>query len=119
MTMKWAKVINEELKTCEVGVGSDNEYYIQLGYRYIDVEQASNGMWYLKGYAPMLPYTPETLLKIEELKKELTEYDYIGVKIATGCATVDEYRNEIAYCEELRKKIRILKGEILSDEGAV
>ena len=117
---KWAKVINEETKTCEVGIGTDGEYYRDKGYSYVDVEQASNGMWYIKGYAPMLPYTSETQLEIERLKKELATYDYIGNKIATGCATIEEYKEEIAYCEELRKKIRKLSGEIIPDEeGAV
>lgn len=117
---KWAKVIDENTKTCEVGIGTDNEYFRQLGYRFIDVEEAADGMWYLKGYAPMLPYIPEVKLKIEELKKELAIYDYIGVKIATGCATIEEYKEEIAYCEELRKQIRKLSGEVIPDEeGAV
>lgn len=117
---KWAKVINEETKTCEVGLGTDGEYYRQLGYRYVEVEEASNGMWYLKGYAPMQPYTPKEVLEIERLKKELATYDYIGIKIATGCATIEEYRKEIDYCEELRKKIRKLSGEVVPDEeGAV
>lgn len=117
---KWAKVIDENLKICEVGAGTDGEYYRQLGYRYIDVEEAGNGMWYLKGYAPMLSCLTEKELKIEEIKKELSKYDYIGVKIATGCATIEEYKNEIEYCEELRKQIRRLSGEIVPDEeGAV
>lgn len=119
MTMKWAKVIDDEKKTCEVGIGTDGEYYRQQGYRYVDVEQAANGMWYLKGYTPMLPYTPEVLEKIADLKKELSTYDYIGVKIATGCATIEQYAEQIAYCEELRKQIRKLKGEIIDDEGVV
>lgn len=120
MTMRWAKVINNEKKTCEVGIGTDGEYFRQLGYRFIEVEEASDGLWYLKGYAPMQPYTPETELEIEKLKKELARFDYIGVKIATGCATIEEYKEEIAYCEELRKKIRKLSGEVIPDEeGAV
>lgn len=119
MTMKWAKITNDENKTCEVGIGTDAKYYKSQGYEYLDVEQASNGMWYLKGYAPMSPYTPEVLLKIEELKRELATYDYIGVKIATGCATIEQYAEQIAYCEELRKQIRKLKGEIIDDEGVV
>ena len=45
------------------------EYYRQQGYRHLDVELASNGTWYLKGYVPISPYTPEVLRKIEELKK--------------------------------------------------
>ncbi len=118
--MKWAKIINNEDKTCDVGIGTDSKYYKSLGYEYLDVEQASNGMWYLKGYAPMSLYTPEVLLEIERLKKELSTYDYIGVKIATGCATIEEYAPQIAYCEELRKQIRKLKGEVVVDnEGAV
>lgn len=119
MTTKWAKIINEDKKTCEVGIGTDSEYFRQNGYRYIDVELASNGMWYVKGYAPMQPYTPETLQKIEDLKKELSTYDYIGVKIATGCATIEEYAEQIAYCESLRKQIRKLKGEITEETEGV
>ena len=67
----------------------------------------------------MLPYTPEVLEKIAELKKELATYDYIGVKIATGCATIEQYAEQIAYCEELRKQIRRLKGENIDNEGVV
>lgn len=50
-------------------------------------------------------------MQIARLKKELAEYDYIGVKIATGVATVDEYANQIAYCEDLRRQIRELEGK--------
>lgn len=117
---RWAKIIDEEKMTCDVGIGTDNESYRQQGYRFMDVEQADNGMWYVKGYAPMSDYPSEVELKIEEIKKELSKYDYIGVKIATGCATIEEYSNEIALCERLRKQIRILKGEIVpEEEGAV
>lgn len=52
------------------------------------------------------------VVEIEALKEELSTYDYIGVKIAMGVATKEEYANEIDYTEELRKKIRELEKEL-------
>ena len=49
------------------------------------------------------------IVEIEALKQELSTYDYIGVKIAMGVATKEEYAKEIAYTEELREKIRELE----------
>lgn len=49
------------------------------------------------------------IVEIEALKQELSTYDYIGVKIAMGVATKEEYSNEIKYTEELRQKIRNLE----------
>ena len=46
--------------------------------------------------------------EIAILKAELATYDYIGVKIATGVCTKEEYAEQIAYMEELREKIRAL-----------
>lgn len=46
--------------------------------------------------------------RIISLKKKLAAYDYIGVKIATGVATIEDYKAEIAEAEELRKEIRTL-----------
>lgn len=46
---------------------------------------------------------------INDLKAELATYDYIGVKIATGVATKEDYSKEIEYCESLRKRISELK----------
>lgn len=51
-------------------------------------------------------------MKMQALKDELATFDYIGVKIATGVATIEEYRDKIDYCEELRKKIRKLEDNI-------
>ena len=50
--------------------------------------------------------------EIAKLKKELTQYDYIGTKIAMGVATKEDYANEIAHTEEIRKQIRLLEGEV-------
>ena len=49
--------------------------------------------------------------EIARLKAELTQYDYIGTKIAMGVATKEDYADEIAHTEEIRKQIRILEGQ--------
>ena len=55
-------------------------------------------------------YKPDPQAEIQMLKQELANYDYIGVKIAMGVATTEEYQEQIAYTEELRAKIRELEG---------
>lgn len=55
-------------------------------------------------------FTPDPQAEIQALKQELASYDYIGVKIAMGVATVEEYQEQIAYTEKLRAKIRELDG---------
>lgn len=55
-------------------------------------------------------FRPDPQAEIQMLKQELANYDYIGVKIAMGVATIDDYKEQIAYTEELRAKIRELEG---------
>ena len=47
--------------------------------------------------------------EIIRLKRELTQYDYIGTKIAMGVATKEEYAEQIAYTETIREQIRQLE----------
>ena len=49
---KYAKVTNEETKACEVGLGTNIAFYQSIGMIEQEVEQAYDGAWYLKGYAP-------------------------------------------------------------------
>ena len=51
-------------------------------------------------------------MQLETLKEELSTYDYIGVKIAMGGATREEYKDKIEYTESLRIKIRKLESEL-------
>ena len=55
-------------------------------------------------------FTPDPQVEIQALKQELASYDYIGVKIAMGVATAEQYKEQIAYTEKLRAKIRELEG---------
>lgn len=56
-------------------------------------------------------FRPDPQAEIQVLKQELANYDYIGVKIAMGVATKDDYKEQIAYTEKLRAKIRALEGK--------
>ena len=56
---KFAKIINEETKACEVGLGTNTTYYQSIGMTEQDVEQAYNGSWYIKGYAPVQPISEQ------------------------------------------------------------
>lgn len=53
--IKYAKIINQETKACEVGLGTNTAFYVSVGMSKMDVEQAYNGVWYVKGYAPQKP----------------------------------------------------------------
>lgn len=54
----------------------------------------------------------EILHKLESLYLEIKSYDYIGIKIATGVATIEDYAEQIAHMGELRKQIRELEAKI-------
>lgn len=50
--MKYAKIINEETKQCDVGIGDDTQFYKSIGMIEMDVEKGYDGQWYLSGYTP-------------------------------------------------------------------
>ena len=77
--IKYAKIINHETKLCEVGTGTNAEFYKSIGMTEMDVEQAYNGQWYLEGYAPVKVAT----------KAELTEFVSAEAdKVAYGGITI-------------------------------
>lgn len=52
--------------------------------------------------------------EINAIKQELSTFDYIGVKIAMGVATKEEYAEQIAYTESLRQNIRELESQLIN-----
>ena len=62
------------------------------------------------------PYEPTELEKKQqelwETEQKLRDLDYIGVKIATGRATIEEYADEIAEMSRLADKVNELRAEI-------
>lgn len=52
---KYAKIINEETKQVEVGLGTNKNFYASIGMEEMEVEQDYAGNWYLAGYTPAKP----------------------------------------------------------------
>ena len=48
----YAIVTDEKTKAVSVGLGTDIEFYESIGMTDMEVEQAYDGSWYVKGYAP-------------------------------------------------------------------
>lgn len=56
--LKYAKVLNEETGLCEVGLGTNAEFYQSIGMTELVVEQSEkDNLWYLADKCPH--YTPE------------------------------------------------------------
>lgn len=62
---KYAKIINEETGLCEVGVGTNKEFYKSIGMVELDVEQSEvDSNWYVA--EKCLHYTEEELAQKEK-----------------------------------------------------
>ncbi len=64
--LKYAKIINKKTKQCQVGIGTDTEYYKSINFKELDVEKSHDGNWYLKGHTPQQPIEEQ----LEELKQQ-------------------------------------------------
>ena len=66
--LKYAKVINEETGLCEVGTGTNSQFYTSIGMTKKDVMQSDiDGQWYLTEKCPMK--TDEEKLTIAKTNK--------------------------------------------------
>lgn len=116
-------IINEDTKRLAVFPNGkpSSSIYDKLNVQDYEVEQDWRGDYYIKGYA--LSQTENERLH-EEYTKELYEkeqwlrdHDYVGVKIATGRATVEEYANVIAQMTEYAARVEELRTLIASLES--
>ena len=70
---KYAKIVNEETKACEVGTGTNVEFYSSIGMSEMEVEQAYDGSWYLKGYAPEKP-TEQKEAEVRQVRNQYLKH---------------------------------------------
>lgn len=100
----WYNFIPEELSEGEVIEATETEWSANLAGPNLMV------------FTPEEIAEQERLESIRVLKEELAKYDYIGIKIAMGLATHEEYMDEIIYTETIRDTIRMLElGQDLSN----
>jgi hypothetical protein len=64
----YAQIINEQTKLVAIGEGTETDFYKSIGMEEMEVEQAFDGAWYVKGYAPAKPAPT-----VEEIQKMLTD----------------------------------------------
>ena len=77
-----------------------------------EVEVPTMGMVYREATEEEIAEMNKPLPKeveIEQIRTELASYDYIGVKLAMGVATREEYADKIAHTEVLRARLRELE----------
>lgn len=66
----YAKIIDKDTKKCDVGTGTNIEFYKKNGMSDMEVEQAYNGNYYLKGYAPIKSANEKQLEQLEQEQKD-------------------------------------------------
>lgn len=105
-----AKIIDMNTKECSVGFGTDVSFYHSIGMSEMEVEQAYNHKWYVKGYAPIKPQEEINVERIAELKRLLTDTDYKAIKYSEGLISEEEYAEVKAQRQAWRDEINILQG---------
>ena len=72
--IKYAKIINEEIGLCEVGVGTNTEFYQSIGMEQLDVQQSDiDNAWYLSEKCPMKTDEEKEREEKERRNQEINE----------------------------------------------
>ena len=114
--LKYAKIINQETKQCEVGIGTNADFYKSIGMSEMEVEQAADGIWYVLGYAPEKTQSVINAERINELKAFLVAADYWGQKYIDGEYTEAEWEEKKAQRKAWREEIRSLENQNGEDQ---
>lgn len=84
--IRYAKIKDEIIGLCDVGLGTNIDYYKSIGMVELDVEQSEkDNMWYLAHKCPH--YTPEEKEQMEQERINnltMTALDFIGVLQSFG-----------------------------------
>lgn len=100
----FAKIINQETK--EVQIVSGEKLIKLYGATEMEVEQAYNGAWYVKGYAPIAPMpTIEEQVSALESKYQMTRWQREGI-LAEGSLYSDFTKAKAREIEDLAAELR-------------
>lgn len=108
--LKYAKIIDKKTKQCEVGLGTNAKFYRSIGMIEMEVEQAYNGNYYIKGCCPKKPQEIINQERIAELERYLTTTDWYAIR---STDTGEEIPPEIKKArQEARAEISKLREEV-------
>ena len=104
--LKFAKITYEKTKACQVGLGTNEKFYRAIGMNEMEVEQAYNGEWYLKGYAPAKPEpTLEEQVSSLEQTYGMMRWQREGI-LAEGSLYSEYTKAKAQEIEDLAKELR-------------
>ena len=102
----YAIITNEQTKEVAIGTGTDNSYYQSIGMTQMDVEQAYNGAWYVKGYVPSKP-EPTTAEQVQALEAATGLTRAIReLVLAENSGASDYVKAKAQEIEDLAKQLR-------------
>lgn len=102
----YAQIVDKQTKLVVVGAGTDRAYYQSIGMTPMDVEQAYNGAWYVKGYAPSKPEpTAAEQVRVLEAETGLTRA-VRELVLANGSGASDYVRAKAQEIENLANPLR-------------
>lgn len=118
----YAQIVDKQTKLVVVGIGTDSTYYKSIGMTPMDVEQAYNGAWYVKGYAPSKP-EPTTAEKVQALELSTGLTRAVRELVLADNSGVSDYVR--AKAQEIESLANLLRGgpaesaqaEIQKEEG--
>lgn len=113
------KIIDNNTKKVNVGLGTNKEFYQSIGMVEGEVEKGYDGSWYLKGYAPQKTLEELKQEKIQELRKKannyiLSQYSYYKQLNIIRIGTEEEKNNMSSFIDGVRNKVNQLELDINS-----
>lgn len=106
----YTKIINKMTKEVSVGLGTDKQFYQNIGMTEMKVEQAYNGSRYLKGYAPQKP-EPTIEEKIHSLETQITNRN-IRCALLGDQHAIEKIMEIESLIANLRDKLPVNRGNL-------
>ena len=112
--LKYAKITNKETGLCEVGIGSNTDFYKSIGMVQLDVKQSDiDNKWYLVEKCPMK--TEEEKQQEEQERIAMLSLTAADVERGIYKATGKDFEDVVALVTELKPEgldIKALKIEL-------
>lgn len=116
--IKYAKIINEKTKEVQVGLGTNDEYYIAHGFKKLEVEQCVwNGAWYLAGFCPEEPAEHAKERRVNEIKAELYKKDIKSARSVRAILAETATEADRQFLVAVEAEVQALRKELKELEG--